>query len=137
MPSYLILRIYERERVPSFDDQKKGTPFETPSIKNNAYKLTTATNILLREFLETAILNFMYTSIFHRMMLILILFIIILWLCLGDCVLYWMSRDQRAENNWAMLFAKHLADQVRYCHAVLFRAIPPSSWRSASAFRFA
>lgn len=30
----------------------------------------------------------------------------------GDCVLYWMSRDQRAEDNWAMLFARHLAEQV-------------------------
>ncbi|CAM9936669.1 unnamed protein product, partial [Hapterophycus canaliculatus] len=30
----------------------------------------------------------------------------------GDCVVYWMSRDQRAEDNWAMLFAKHLAQEV-------------------------
>lgn len=30
----------------------------------------------------------------------------------GECVVYWMSRDQRAEDNWAMLFAKHLAEQV-------------------------
>lgn len=30
----------------------------------------------------------------------------------GDCVVYWMSRDQRAEDNWALLFAKHLAQQV-------------------------
>ncbi|CAM9435802.1 unnamed protein product [Pylaiella littoralis] len=29
----------------------------------------------------------------------------------GDCVVYWMSRDQRAEDNWALLFAKHLAQQ--------------------------
>eukprot|EP00752_Nemacystus_decipiens_P015161 g13506.t1 len=29
----------------------------------------------------------------------------------GDCVVYWMSRDQRAEDNWAMLFARHLAEQ--------------------------
>lgn len=31
----------------------------------------------------------------------------------GDCVVYWMSRDQRAEDNWAMLFARHLAEKVR------------------------
>lgn len=30
----------------------------------------------------------------------------------GDCVVYWMSRDQRAEDNWAMLYAKHLAQEV-------------------------
>lgn len=29
----------------------------------------------------------------------------------GRCVIYWMCRDQRAEDNWAMLLAKHLAQQ--------------------------
>ncbi|CAM9823819.1 unnamed protein product [Ascophyllum nodosum] len=30
----------------------------------------------------------------------------------GDCVIYWMNRDKRAEDNWAMLFARHLAHQA-------------------------
>lgn len=41
----------------------------------------------------------------------------------GGCVLYWMSRDQRAEDNWAMLFARHLAQEVR----------PPPDPRSSPA----
>lgn len=33
----------------------------------------------------------------------------------GDCVIYWMNRDKRAEDNWAMLFARYLAQKVRVC----------------------
>ncbi|CAM9789414.1 unnamed protein product [Ectocarpus sp. 6 AP-2014] len=29
----------------------------------------------------------------------------------GNCVVYWMSRDQRAEDNWAMLYANNLAQE--------------------------
>ena len=30
----------------------------------------------------------------------------------GRCVVYWMSRDQRAEHNWALLYAHTLAAKV-------------------------
>ncbi len=30
----------------------------------------------------------------------------------GRCVLYWMSRDQRAQDNWALLYAQEWADKL-------------------------
>ena len=30
----------------------------------------------------------------------------------GDCVLYWMDRDQRCADNWALLYAQDLADRL-------------------------
>jgi len=30
----------------------------------------------------------------------------------GRCVIYWMSRDQRAEDNWALLYAHYLAAEL-------------------------
>lgn len=36
-----------------------------------------------------------------------------------------MSRDQRAEDNWAMLFARHLAEQVS---TVMKRLLMPASF---------
>lgn len=29
-------------------------------------------------------------------------------------IIYWMSRDQRAHDNWALLFAQHLALEKNY-----------------------
>merc|ERR1719424_1694891 len=38
------------------------------------------------------------------------------------CVLYWMSRDMRAEDNWAMLYARALAEDravpLRVCYSL-------------------
>jgi len=31
-----------------------------------------------------------------------------------DPVAYWMSRDQRVEDNWALLFARRMAMDVAY-----------------------
>ena len=39
-------------------------------------------------------------------------------------VVYWMSRDQRAEDNWALLHAQHLAEQKGYGLAVVFCLVP-------------
>uniref|UniRef100_A0A7S2EMG3 Deoxyribodipyrimidine photo-lyase n=1 Tax=Trieres chinensis TaxID=1514140 RepID=A0A7S2EMG3_TRICV len=39
-----------------------------------------------------------------------------------ECVLYWMQRDVRARDNWALLFARHLAKRggvpLRVCYAL-------------------
>lgn len=39
-------------------------------------------------------------------------------------VIYWMSRDQRAEDNWALLFAQELAVERRVPLAVVFCLVP-------------
>jgi deoxyribodipyrimidine photo-lyase len=39
-------------------------------------------------------------------------------------VVYWMSRDQRAHDNWALLHAQHLAAQKGYGLAVVFSLVP-------------
>ena len=38
----------------------------------------------------------------------------------GRVVLYWMSRDQRAEDNWALLYASERAVALRSGLAVVF-----------------
>lgn len=48
----------------------------------------------------------------------------------GDCVVYWMSRDQRAEDNWAMLYAKHLAKEVSAAVVTSHKFIAHSSSQS-------
>jgi hypothetical protein len=42
----------------------------------------------------------------------------------GDCVVYWMSRDQRAQDNWALLYASHLAQKQQRPLVVLFSLVP-------------
>ncbi|KAG5187561.1 DNA photolyase, FAD-binding/Cryptochrome [Tribonema minus] len=42
----------------------------------------------------------------------------------GGCVVYWMSRDQRAEDNWAMLYARHLAQEASVPLVVAFNLVP-------------
>ena len=42
----------------------------------------------------------------------------------GGPVLYWMSRDQRIRDNWALLFAQELALERRKPLAVLFCLVP-------------
>lgn len=43
---------------------------------------------------------------------------------LAGPVLYWMSRDQRAEDNWALLYAQELALELKSPLAVLFCLAP-------------
>lgn len=39
-------------------------------------------------------------------------------------VIYWMSRDQRAADNWALLYARQLADEHKAQLAVVFCLVP-------------
>lgn len=39
-------------------------------------------------------------------------------------VIYWMSRDQRAHDNWALLFAQQLALEKKLPLAVVFNLVP-------------
>ena len=39
-------------------------------------------------------------------------------------IVYWMSRDQRVQDNWAMLFAQDLANQNKQSLAVIFCLVP-------------
>ena len=40
------------------------------------------------------------------------------------CVVYWMSRDQRARDNWAMLYARSLAQRAKVPLVVVFSLVP-------------
>ena len=42
----------------------------------------------------------------------------------GAPILYWMNRDQRVHDNWALLYAKELADQNEVPLAVCFNLAP-------------
>ncbi|EDQ88562.1 uncharacterized protein MONBRDRAFT_37396 [Monosiga brevicollis MX1] len=42
----------------------------------------------------------------------------------GQCVLYWMSRDQRPTDNWALLYARHLAQERDVPLRVVFCLVP-------------
>lgn len=42
----------------------------------------------------------------------------------GGPVLYWMSRDQRANHNWALLFAQRLALELRQPLLITFCLVP-------------
>ena len=39
-------------------------------------------------------------------------------------VIYWMSRDQRVSDNWALLFAQQLALEKNRSLAVVFNLVP-------------
>ena len=39
-------------------------------------------------------------------------------------VVYWMSRDQRAEDNWALLYALQIADRRQLPLIVVFTLLP-------------
>merc|ERR1712137_1472422 len=39
-------------------------------------------------------------------------------------VVYWMSRDQRAEDNWALLFAREIAEDRNVPVSVVFNLVP-------------
>ena len=42
----------------------------------------------------------------------------------GDCVYYWMQRDMRTEDNWALLYANYLAEEQNVPLKVLY-VLPP------------
>ncbi len=42
----------------------------------------------------------------------------------AGAVIYWMSRDQRSEDNWALLFAQELALELKSPLAVVFCLVP-------------
>jgi deoxyribodipyrimidine photo-lyase len=42
----------------------------------------------------------------------------------AGAVVYWMSRDQRADDNWALLFAQELALELKSPLAVVFCLVP-------------
>ncbi len=39
-------------------------------------------------------------------------------------IIYWMSRDQRVHDNWALLYAQELAEKNRTSPAVIFNLVP-------------
>ncbi len=50
-------------------------------------------------------------------------------------VVYWMSRDQRVSDNWALLYAQELANQTHESLAVIFNLVPEflgATWRQYS-----
>ena len=47
-------------------------------------------------------------------------------------IVYWMSRDMRVEDNWAMIFAAQLAKQQKTQLQVVFTIVPEflgATWR--------
>jgi len=42
-----------------------------------------------------------------------------------SCIIYWMQRDMRTQDNWAMLLAQHLASESKVPMRVLFCLPPP------------
>ncbi|NTV99206.1 MAG: deoxyribodipyrimidine photolyase, partial [Chlorobiaceae bacterium] len=51
-------------------------------------------------------------------------------------VVYWMSRDQRVRNNWALLFAQQRAVEMRQPLAVVFTLAPSFIGASSRHYRF-
>lgn len=50
-------------------------------------------------------------------------------------VVYWMSRDQRVQDNWALLYAQYLAETYKQPLLVLFNVVPhfaQATWRQYS-----
>ena len=48
----------------------------------------------------------------------------------GDCVVYWMSRDQRIHDNYALLYAQGLAEHKQVPLKIVFSLYntPDQSW---------
>lgn len=42
----------------------------------------------------------------------------------AKCIVYWMSRDQRAADNWALLYARSLAKQRNVPLFIIFNLVP-------------
>jgi deoxyribodipyrimidine photo-lyase len=45
----------------------------------------------------------------------------------GKCVVYWMQRDVRTIDNWALLYATHLAQQQKVPLRVMYCLLPPAA----------
>ncbi|MDM7935419.1 MAG: deoxyribodipyrimidine photo-lyase [Methanothrix sp.] len=54
----------------------------------------------------------------------------------GGPVVYWMSRDQRAEDNWALLFAQEMASRSGAPLAVVFCLVPAFLGATAREYGF-
>lgn len=50
----------------------------------------------------------------------------------GKCVVYWMSRDQRADDNWALLYGRPTSSAARF----LARHLPADPRCGASLSKF-
>ncbi len=51
-------------------------------------------------------------------------------------ILYWMSRDQRVQDNWALIFAKRLADAQRVPLIVVFSLVSDFQFATERHFNF-
>jgi len=54
----------------------------------------------------------------------------------AGCVVYWMSRDQRVSDNWALLYAQERACEAGKPLAVVFNVVPRFLEASARQFGF-
>ena len=54
----------------------------------------------------------------------------------GCCVIYWMSRDQRVSDNWALIFAARIARQKRVPLAVIFCLVDDFLGATLRAYEF-
>jgi len=54
----------------------------------------------------------------------------------GGTVIYWMQRDQRVHDNWALLYAKNLAESRRASLCVVFCLTDEPKAASGKYFRF-
>lgn len=54
----------------------------------------------------------------------------------GDCVVYWMSRDQRAVDNFALVYAKGIADARGVPLRVVFNLVPRYSEATIRQYGF-
>ena len=54
----------------------------------------------------------------------------------GDCVVYWMSRDQRVKDNWALLYAQEIAISKQLPLAVIFSVVPTFLDATIRQFKF-
>jgi deoxyribodipyrimidine photo-lyase len=54
----------------------------------------------------------------------------------GRCVVYWMSRDQRVDDNWALVAAQNLAEKYRVALEVCFVLSPTFLEATARQYEF-
>jgi deoxyribodipyrimidine photo-lyase len=54
----------------------------------------------------------------------------------ASCVVYWMARDQRVEDNWALLYAKGVAESKRVPLKVVFNLVPKFSEATIRQYGF-
>jgi deoxyribodipyrimidine photo-lyase len=54
----------------------------------------------------------------------------------SGCIVYWMQREQRTKDNWALIFAQEQAIEVRQPLYVIFNKVPEFAGASYDHFRF-